>query len=120
MKLSGKRDVAEGVLIAVLSAAGVKLVEYIAERIEEKRRARTAATWTNGSAACSGNPTRSNPLESARAHVAAWPEWKRQAASQQKATLDMDGNPTPGPGVDGPLTPARCACNIPTAPKKAT
>jgi hypothetical protein len=39
MKPSGKRDVAEGVLIAVLSAAGVKLVEYIAERIEEKRRA---------------------------------------------------------------------------------
>jgi hypothetical protein len=39
VKPSGKREVAEDVLIAVLSAAGVKLVEYIAERIEEKRRA---------------------------------------------------------------------------------
>jgi len=38
MEASGRKEVAEAVLIAALSAAAVRLVEAIADRIQAKRK----------------------------------------------------------------------------------
>lgn len=38
IRLSGRREVVEGVAIAVLAAVGVKLVDLIAERLSKRRK----------------------------------------------------------------------------------
>lgn len=42
MRLSGRKDVIEAVVIAVLVAAGTKAVDLIAERLTKKKRAKSA------------------------------------------------------------------------------
>jgi hypothetical protein len=42
MKITGRKDVIEAVVIAVLVAAGTKAVDLIVERLTKKKRAKPA------------------------------------------------------------------------------